>query len=66
MAASGTAATSKRSALTLSCVLKSATLISSANRAMPGPVIHRQRVDGCSAIRSWPGRSLRTGVCRLA
>lgn len=33
-----TAATSKRSALTLSCVLKSATLISSANRAMPGPV----------------------------
>lgn len=38
MAASGTAATSKRSALTLSCVLKSATLISSANRAMPGPV----------------------------
>ncbi len=66
MAASGTAATSKRSALTLSCVLKSATLISSANRAMPGPVVHRQRVDGCSAIRSWPGRSLRTGVCRLA
>lgn len=38
MAASGTAATSKRSALTLSCVLKSATLISSANRAMQGPV----------------------------
>lgn len=38
MAASGTAATSKRLALTLSCVLKSATLISSANRAMPGPV----------------------------
>ena len=37
MAASGTAATSKRSALTLNCALKSATPISSANPVMPGP-----------------------------
>lgn len=36
-AASGTAATSRRSVLTLSCDLKNATRISSANPAMPGP-----------------------------
>ena len=37
MAASGTAATSKQSVLTLNCALKSATPISSASRVMPEP-----------------------------